>query len=72
MEEYVRPIVYIFTSAYGVLVIGVALTIMSFVHLKEMNDLKKHYWVPILIMYVTLMVFIVLSYTMQGTTAQYF
>lgn len=72
LKEYLDPLVYLFTSPYGVLVIGVALTIMAVVHFKEVNDLKKHYWVPILIMYITLTLFIVLSYMSQGTVAEYY
>lgn len=72
LEDYLNPLVQIFTSVYGILVVGVALTIMSFVHFKEVNSLKKHYWIPVMIIYVTLVVFIVVSDLVHGTTAEYF
>lgn len=72
LEDYLNPLIQLFASVYTILVVGIAITIMTIVHFKEVNSLKKHYWIPILIMYVTLTLFIVVSYLTQGTVAEYY
>ena len=72
LEELLNPAIYVSSPANAVLTVGVALTVLVIVYFKVLETLKKHYWIPIIMLYVTLMLFIILSYIFRGTVATYY